>query len=146
MFKAKRRLLKGKTVWIFGMIERNSNKVLMFQVEKRDATTLLPLIEEHVLNESRETKINTQQPGQWTKKAMLVTVQKINQLKLPLQPSADTIKTRQPLRDLFHHMLQLHLQDMPTTNAPVYYPVTHVTLEQPIEQEIMNWQLVSITI
>ncbi|KAF1748557.1 hypothetical protein GCK72_025024 [Caenorhabditis remanei] len=55
MFKAKHnrgRMLSRKAVWIFGMVERSSNKVLMFQVEKRDAATLLPLIKDHVLNDT----------------------------------------------------------------------------------------------
>ena len=35
-------------IWVFGMIERDSNKVILYLVEKRDEATLLPLILKHV--------------------------------------------------------------------------------------------------
>lgn len=34
--------------WIFGMVEENSNKLVMFNVEKRNEETLLPLILNHI--------------------------------------------------------------------------------------------------
>ena len=35
-------------IWVFGMIERDTNKVILYPVEKRDEATLLPLILKHV--------------------------------------------------------------------------------------------------
>ena len=35
--------------WVFGIFERNSTKCILFVVEKRDASTLVPLIEKHIL-------------------------------------------------------------------------------------------------
>lgn len=38
----------GTRIWIFGIVERSSNKIIMYPVDKRDAQTLIPLIEKHV--------------------------------------------------------------------------------------------------
>ncbi|ORD98614.1 hypothetical protein A0H76_2197 [Hepatospora eriocheir] len=35
-------------LWVFGMTEEGSRKVLMFVVERRDRNTLLPLLVEHI--------------------------------------------------------------------------------------------------
>ncbi|EGT39953.1 hypothetical protein CAEBREN_20458 [Caenorhabditis brenneri] len=47
------RNLNRKQIWVFGMIERGSKKVVMFRVQKRDAATLLPIIEKYVLPEDK---------------------------------------------------------------------------------------------
>lgn len=39
---------KGLRVWVFGMIERSSNTIIMYPVQDRTANTLLPLIQRHV--------------------------------------------------------------------------------------------------
>ena len=39
---------KGMRVWIFGMIEVNSNKLIIYPVKDRTKETLIPLIERHV--------------------------------------------------------------------------------------------------
>lgn len=43
----KNREVKGK--WFFGLFERETKKLLLFPVDKRDATTLIPLIQRHIL-------------------------------------------------------------------------------------------------
>lgn len=35
-------------IWIFAMVQRSINKIVMFPVDKRDVPTLIPLIEKHV--------------------------------------------------------------------------------------------------
>ena len=50
-FGKKRKHSKGKTykkVRVFGITERNSNKVLFKLVQKRDKATLLPIIKKHI--------------------------------------------------------------------------------------------------
>ncbi|XP_071494348.1 uncharacterized protein [Diadema antillarum] len=39
---------RGLKIWIFGMVERSSNRLILYPVERRDETTLIPLIERHV--------------------------------------------------------------------------------------------------
>ncbi len=36
------------STWVFGMIERGTNNVIMIPVQQRTATTLLPLIIDHI--------------------------------------------------------------------------------------------------
>jgi transposase-like protein len=43
----------GTRIWIFGMVQRSSNKIIMYPVDKRDAQTLIPLIKKHVSPGSR---------------------------------------------------------------------------------------------
>ena len=43
----------GTRLWIFGMVQRSLNKIIMYPVDKRDAQTLIPLIEKHVAPGSR---------------------------------------------------------------------------------------------
>ena len=35
---------KGHRIWIFGIIHRESNKLILFSVSHRDADTLIPII------------------------------------------------------------------------------------------------------
>ncbi len=42
----------GLKVWIFGIIERASNRLLLFPIEGRDADTILPIIVVHVKQSS----------------------------------------------------------------------------------------------
>ena len=44
---------KGHRIWIFGMIERSSNTLIIYPVDKRDAATLIPIIQRHVYPGSR---------------------------------------------------------------------------------------------
>ena len=39
---------RGQKIWIFGMIDRVANNLILYPVDKRDANTLIPLIERHV--------------------------------------------------------------------------------------------------
>lgn len=39
---------KGTKVWIFGIIERSSNRIILYPVDKRDRDTLVPIIKKHV--------------------------------------------------------------------------------------------------
>ncbi|EFP02096.1 hypothetical protein CRE_05376, partial [Caenorhabditis remanei] len=51
MFRAKYNrghMVDRPTVWVFGLLERQTNKIAMFQVVKRDARILLPIIRRHV--------------------------------------------------------------------------------------------------
>ena len=38
----------GQKIWIFGMVERLSNLIILYPVDNRDAATLIPLIQKHV--------------------------------------------------------------------------------------------------
>ena len=38
----------GQKIWIFGIIERKSNLLVMYPVNNRNTDTLIPLIEKHV--------------------------------------------------------------------------------------------------
>ena len=49
----KRAFSCGIDVWIFGIIERRSNRIIMYPVKKRNRQTLLPLIKKHVSAGSR---------------------------------------------------------------------------------------------
>ena len=40
---------KGLRVWVFGMIERSSNTIIIYPVQNRTAETLIPLIQRHVV-------------------------------------------------------------------------------------------------
>ena len=44
---------KGHRIWIFGIIERSSNTLIIYPVDKRDAATLVPIIQRHVYPGSR---------------------------------------------------------------------------------------------
>lgn len=44
---------KGHRIWIFGIIHRESNKLIIYPVDNRDANTLIPLIQRHVSVGSR---------------------------------------------------------------------------------------------
>ena len=35
-------------IWIFAMVQRSINQIVMFPVDNRDVSTLMPLIEKHV--------------------------------------------------------------------------------------------------
>ncbi|XP_060587568.1 uncharacterized protein LOC132743075 [Ruditapes philippinarum] len=39
---------KGCKIWVFGMVERESNSIILYPVRERSQKTLLPLIERHV--------------------------------------------------------------------------------------------------
>ena len=39
---------KGLRIWVFGLVERDSNTILLYPVSDRKETTLLPLIQRHV--------------------------------------------------------------------------------------------------
>ncbi|CAI5456573.1 unnamed protein product [Caenorhabditis angaria] len=41
-------MLNRRQIWIFGLIERGTDDVAMMEVPRRDAATLLPLIQQHV--------------------------------------------------------------------------------------------------
>ena len=36
-------------IWIFGIVERETNRLKLFPVDKRDAETLMPIIKENVV-------------------------------------------------------------------------------------------------
>ena len=38
----------GVKVWVFGMVERTSNTIILYPVNDRSEATLIPLIERHV--------------------------------------------------------------------------------------------------
>ena len=38
----------GTKIWIFGIVERNSNMLVLYPVDNRNAETLIPLIQKHV--------------------------------------------------------------------------------------------------
>jgi hypothetical protein len=42
----------GTRIWIFGMVQRSSNKRIMYPVDKRDPQKLIPLIEKQVALEA----------------------------------------------------------------------------------------------
>ena len=44
---------RGKQIWIFGLIDRDSQTLLLYPVDRRDRQTLIPLIEKHVAKGSR---------------------------------------------------------------------------------------------
>lgn len=52
IFGAKIKYHKGKPrghrIWIFGIVERNSNRLILYPVDRRDAATLIPIIQKHV--------------------------------------------------------------------------------------------------
>ncbi len=43
----------GLKVWIFGLVERETNRLLLFPVDQRDTATLIPIITQHVRQGSR---------------------------------------------------------------------------------------------
>jgi transposase len=43
----------GYHIWIFGLVERDTNRIILYPVQDRKATTLLPLIKKHVAPGSR---------------------------------------------------------------------------------------------
>ena len=38
----------GQKIWIFGIVERSSNLLVLYPVDNRDAATLIPIIQKHV--------------------------------------------------------------------------------------------------
>ena len=38
----------GMKVWVFGLIERGSNRLVVYPVQRRDKHTLIPIITRHV--------------------------------------------------------------------------------------------------
>ena len=44
---------RGHRIWIFGIVERASNKIILYPVDNRSADTLIPLIQRHVYPGSR---------------------------------------------------------------------------------------------
>jgi transposase-like protein len=38
----------GRRIWIFGMVERDSNRIKLFPVSQRDRDTLIPIIQENI--------------------------------------------------------------------------------------------------
>ena len=44
---------RGHKIWIFDIIHRESNTLLLYPVDKRDSDTLIPLIQRHVYPGSR---------------------------------------------------------------------------------------------
>lgn len=44
---------KGHRIWIFGIIHRESNKLILYPVNQRNADTLIPIIQRHVAPGSR---------------------------------------------------------------------------------------------
>lgn len=43
----------GTRIWIFGLIERTTNKLVIYPIDNRSANTLIPLIQKHVKPGSR---------------------------------------------------------------------------------------------
>jgi len=50
--KYHRGMSRGHKVWIFGLAERDTNRLKLFPVDNRNADVLLSLIQEHVSNDS----------------------------------------------------------------------------------------------
>ena len=44
---------RGCPIWIFGIVERSSNKIILYPVDNRKSETLIPLIQRHVFPGSR---------------------------------------------------------------------------------------------
>ena len=44
---------RGHRIWIFGIVERASNKIILYPVDNRNAETLVPIIQRHVYPGSR---------------------------------------------------------------------------------------------
>ena len=44
---------RGHRIWIFGIVERASNKIILYPVDNRNAETLVPIIQRHVYPASR---------------------------------------------------------------------------------------------
>lgn len=38
----------GMTVWVFGLVERATNRIILVPVDRRDADTLIPIIQKYV--------------------------------------------------------------------------------------------------
>ena len=58
LFGSKCKYMQGNTtsgikVWIFGLISRETNTIILYPVEKRDSATLIPIIQYHVPQGSR---------------------------------------------------------------------------------------------